>query len=365
MTLPVLLLAALLAAGQAAPQTGGGASCAEAVPEDQWSVLAPLATSSLMLDLARVDDALIAVGDRGHVVISDDHGRSWTQQRTPTRSLLTGVWFHDRDLGWAVGHDAVILRTEDGGHTWCRVHWAPELEKPLLDVWFESAEQGIAVGAYGYVLRTADGGRSWTEETLEVLPAGADDPLAEENGRPQDEAPDGADEALDEEDWDEDFNLGGDFHLNKIVVADGRNLYLAAEAGTLYRSSDAGRTWLQLASPYDGSFFSGLAQDGGRVLMFGLRGNAFISRDRGTSWQPVELPVDTSLFGGARLSDGAIVLVGASGVMLVGREGGGYRLVQRDDRKVLVTLLEAGDGGLVVVGEPGVLRLDRSFLAAD
>jgi hypothetical protein len=51
--------------------------------------------------------------------------------------------------------------------------------------------------------------------------------------------------------------------------------------------------------------------------------------------------------------------------MLIGRGADSYRLVQRDDRKVLVTLLEAADGGLVVVGEPGVLRLERAFLAAD
>ena len=51
--------------------------------------------------------------------------------------------------------------------------------------------------------------------------------------------------------------------------------------------------------------------------------------------------------------------------MLIGQGAEGYRLVQRDDRKVLVTLLEAADGGVVVVGEPGVLRLERAFLAAD
>lgn len=367
--LRTLLMAGLLAAGPAAAQ--GGGACADPVPEDEWSVLAPLATRSLMLDLARVGDVLVAVGDRGHVVISEDHGRTWTQQRTPTRSLLTGVWFHDRNLGWAVGHDAVILRTEDGGASWCRVHWAPEQEQPLLDVWFETAEHGIAVGAYGYLLRTTDGGRTWAEETLELVAAGADDPLAGENGRPGDDGPaadDGADDETDEEseeEWDEDFNLGGDFHLNKIVVAGGGDLYLAAEAGTLYRSSDAGRTWEQLASPYDGSFFSGLAGEDGPVMMFGLRGNAFTSSDEGDSWQPVEMPADASLFGGARLNDGSIVLVGASGVMLIGRGADGYRLVQRDDRKVLVTLLEAADGGVVVVGEPGVLRLERAFLAAD
>ena len=31
----------------------------------------------------------------------------------PTRVMLTGVHFHDRSLGWIVGHDATILRSEN------------------------------------------------------------------------------------------------------------------------------------------------------------------------------------------------------------------------------------------------------------
>lgn len=362
----LLLQAGALAAGPAA--LAQESACADPVPEDQWSVIAPLADTSPMLDLARVGETFVAVGDRGQVLVSEDGGRNWTQQRTPTRSLLTGVWFHDRTLGFAVGHDAVVLRTEDGGQTWCRVHWAPELERPLLDVWFENERHGIAVGAYGYLLRTEDGGRSWAEETLNATQvdavegeddAGQAEALAEDG----DEALE--DEDWEEEDWDEDFNLGGDFHLNKIVVGGGGHLYLAAEAGTLYRSDDAGRAWQQLESPYDGSFFSGLSLGPESVMVFGLRGNVFTSEDAGLEWREVPVPVDTSLFGAAQAADGRVVLVGASGVILVSREGQSFRLVQRNDRKVLVTVLPADDGAFVMVGEPGAVRVEASALAAN
>ena len=98
--------------------------------------------------------------------------------------------------------------------------------------------------------------------------------------------------------------------------------------------------------------------------MFGLRGNNFRSDNAGLDWRQITLPVDRSLFGGARLEDGSVVLVGASGVMLVSGEGESFRLVQRPDRKMLVTLQSAGDGGVVIVGEPGVARLEASELAA-
>ena len=36
----------------------------------------------------------------------------------PTRVTLTGVFMHDPHLGWAVGHDGIILGTRDGGESW-------------------------------------------------------------------------------------------------------------------------------------------------------------------------------------------------------------------------------------------------------
>ncbi|HUG99365.1 MAG TPA: YCF48-related protein [Gammaproteobacteria bacterium] len=348
------------------------AACPTPVPESEWSLIMPLAARTLMLDIASVGDTLVVVGDRGHVLISEDQGRSWIQQRAPTRMLLTGVWFQDRNLGWAVGHDAVILRTEDGGETWCLVHAAPELERPLFDVWFEDAQHGFAVGAYGYVLRSSDGGLSWREESLALVDAVAPDADADDaDDADADDAEDGNDagdvEAEDawDDDWLDDESIAADLHLNKIVPGTGGRLYIAAEAGTVFRSADRGRTWVALAPPYDGSFFGGLPPDDRSLLVFGLRGNMFRSWDAGETWRQVDLPVDTSLFGGARLDDGGIVVVGTAGVMLISREGDRFRLVQRGDRKALVSAMLAGDGALIVIGEPGIERLEPGALAAD
>lgn len=341
------------------------AACPEPVPESEWSLIMPLAARTLMLGIARVGDTLVVVGDRGHVLISEDHGRSWTQQRTPTRMLLTGVWFQDRNLGWAVGHDAVILRTEDGGETWCLVHAAPDLERPLFDVWFEDAQHGFAVGAYGYVLRSSDGGLTWREESLALVDADvpATDADDAEDGSNAEDAE--AEDAWDDDDWLDDESLAADLHLNKIVQGVGGRLYIAAEAGTVFRSDDRGRTWVALAPPYDGSFFGGLPPDDRSLLVFGLRGNMFRTWDAGETWRQVNLPVDTSLFGGARLDDGGILVVGTAGVMLISREGDRFRLIQREDRKALVSAMPSGDGALIVIGEPGIERLEPGELAAE
>lgn len=363
------LLVFLLFALVAGTPSAAVATCAEPVPESEWSLIMPLASKSLTLDIARVGDTYVVVGDRGHVLISEDQGRSWIQQRTPTRVPLTGVWFHDRNLGWAVGHDAVILRTEDGGESWCRVHFAPELERPLFDVWFADASNGIAVGAYGYLLRSTDGGLTWTEETLDIIEDGAGDEIPGEEEYAEDDEFGDEEYADDDGAWDDDSwmddGVAADLHLNRIFRDATGGLYVAAEAGAILRSDDQGRTWLALDPPYDGSFFNGLAPDGDSLLVFGLRGSMFRTWDQGVSWRDVNLPVDTSLFGGARLADGGIVVVGTAGVMLVSREGDRFRLVQRPDRKALMGALATDDGGVIVIGEPGIERLERRNLAGE
>ena len=348
---------ALLAGPLGARPVAAQAACPDPVPESEWSEIVPLATESMMIDVTPVGSSMYAVGDRGQVLFSADQGQSWKQQVTPTRSMLTAVWFADESHGWAVGHDAVILRTENGGETWCRAHWAPELEKPLFDVWFADRSHGFAIGAYGYFLHTEDGGLTWTEEMLNLVEAEEEMPAGTEEGGDA-----GDDWGMD--DWDEDFNEGGDFHLNKIVLTGTDRMYIAAEAGSIYRSDDGGESWLQLDSPYDGSFFSGIHLQGDSLLIFGLRGNMFRTDDAGETWRRIDLPVDTSLFGGTRLEDGTVLVVGGSGVVLVSREGDSFRLVQRPDRKVIVTVQPAGDDGIVAVGEPGVERIERSELAA-
>jgi photosystem II stability/assembly factor-like uncharacterized protein len=153
--------------------------------------------------------------------------------------------------------------------------------------------------------------------------------------------------------------------MNRIISDNAGRLYLMAEAGTVFRSDDQGLTWQVLNPPYDGSFFGGLPLADGSLLVFGLRGNMFRSWDGGETWRDVSLPVDTSLFGGAQRPDGGILVVGTAGVMLFSREGDRFRLEQRDDRKALMSALALDDGALIVIGEPGVERIEAETVGLE
>jgi len=289
----------------------------------EYSVPARLATRSLLLDVARVDGLLVAVGDRGHILVSRDGGDSWSQARVPTRSMLTGVFFADPDHGWAVGHDGVILRTTDGARTWEMVRWAPEEENPLFDVRFSDTLNGFAVGAYGTFLATSDGGDTWTPRTIGE----------------------------------------SDFHLHRIVPGEDTTLFIPAEAGTIYRSDDGGLTWAELPSPYEGSFFGATSLGDGAILVFGLRGHLYRSEDRGQTWEPLETSTTALLTDGLVLDDGTVLITGLGGVVLASRDGGRtFELHQQADRKGIQAVIQGGDGKLVLVGEFGVKTVSPAEL---
>lgn len=272
----------------------------------------------LLLDAAQAGTRLVAVGERGHIVLSDDQGANWRSVASPTQATLTALYFVDAQNGWAVGHDSVILKSGDGGTSWRLVHSAPELQQPLLDVRFRDARQGFAIGAYGLFLQTSDGGTSWQRRTI----------------------------------------AEGDKHFNALAADGTGNLFIAGEAGSLLRSVDAGQTWQSLESPYKGSFFDILSLPDGALLVYGLRGKIFRSSDAGETWDAIETGSQDALLDGEVLADGSIVLTGKSGSVLVSRDlGQTFQLQQHPSRKHFAALLGSAKQALLF-GESGVTHFE-------
>lgn len=297
---------------------------AEAPADVVYATESSKAAKSLILDVVHAGARLVAVGDRGHILYSDDQGKTWTQAKVPSRQLLTAVYFVDDKHGWAVGHDAQILASADGGLTWTKQFEDLKRESPLLDVWFKNVDSGFAVGAYGALLETTDGGKNWEDVS----------------------------DRLDNEDQ---------FHLNAIAAVKDAGLFIVGESGSMFRSADDGQTWEKLEGPYEGSLFGviGTAQPQ-TLLAYGLRGNLYRSTDFGSNWEQVELKaargaLEFGLSGATLLEDGSIVIVGNGGSVISSSDNGEtFSVFNRPDRISLSSVTAAGDGNLILTGQGGV-----------
>lgn len=286
-------------------------------PVLQNSEIMARASRSMLLDAVHTPAGYFVVGERGHVLVSDD-AKSWRQVQVPTRATLTTLTSIDGQL-WAAGHDGVILHSADGGQSWERRRqspWSPDLADtsegvPILDILFSDAQHGIAIGAYSLFLTTDDGGATWTPASIHSAASAGDGTV---------ESADATAAVADGEDGftASDLALGAesDPHLNAIARVDDDTLVITGERGTFLRSRDNGRTWEDKRLPYEGSMFGVLAWGGEHIMVCGLRGNVYESLDLGTTWQRVETGIGTSLMGGVALPGGGAVLVGANGAVL-------------------------------------------------
>ncbi|MCZ6559941.1 MAG: YCF48-related protein [Gammaproteobacteria bacterium] len=311
---------------------------------DRWSEPARLASQDLLLAIDGVSGGLVLAGARGHILFSGDQGATWVQSKVPTRATLTGVDFVTLDIGWAVGHDSIILHTADGGRTWAIQNHDPAAETPFLDVWFADEQHGFAIGAYGLMLETNDAGATWEQVVFEPVTAAGP-----------------TDEAEGEDAWWES-EMGGDYHLNDIMETRDRHLFIAAEAGNIYRSDDLGASWVTVSPDYQGSFFGIFEAGLGRIITVGLRGNLYYTDDLGANWVPVELPTQATLNSGILLIDGTILVAGLGGTILVSRDNGdSFELHTQENRKGVQAAMQLEDGRVMLVGEAGVAILKLGF----
>jgi len=317
---------------------------AETSIKPQSAYLLPHAEKSVLTDLVRVSaDMLVAAGERGHILLSKD-GKEWRQSPTPLQSNLNSVYFVNASHGWAVGHDASIIASKDGGQTWQLQQFLPELDKPLFDVYFTDEKQGFTVGAYGLFYRTKDGGESWQQEFHAEL-ANADDQamLAE--------LKDSDPEAYQAE-------LGSVLpHINRVFAAKDK-LVMVGEAGFWATSSDGGISWQRQPEFYNGSLFSVGQSDKGSLFAVGLRGHAFRSSDNGQSWQQLSLSSPATL-NSVVATDSHIWLFGNSGVIFQSRDDGqSFQLVPQTEGKAILNGLVVGTD-LVLVTEVGIKTVQQ------
>jgi len=346
----------------------------------------PLVAANTYLDLADAGGRVVAVGDRGKILYSDDEGAHWQVAASPTEVLLTSVCFADARHGWAVGHDALVLGTSDGGET-----WAVQYSDPLGgDGTEETESQGdVAVDDLSmddiYGDPYADD--AYAEDDYSDDPYGddlySDDPYADNasssNGpvdtsgaplldvqcesRNRAIAVGGYGYYLETTDggatWSKKLDTlknGDGWHLYDLsAAADTSTRYLVGEKGAMFRSLDQGANWERLNSPYSGTLFGATVLSDAKALVYGLQGNIWLTGNRGVSWSRVPSGLTRGVNDGAVLADGTVVLVtNAGGILASHDEGKSFSLRFLPDRESISAVLPREKGGILIAGRGGV-----------
>ncbi|MDH4565611.1 photosystem II stability/assembly factor-like protein [Pseudomonas sp. BN414] len=322
-------------------------------PLRQPATMTHRAAHAVLTRVVLAGDRLVAMGERGLVVLSDDGGRQWRQARVPVSVTLTSASFVDAHQGWIAGHSGVVLHTTDGGESWAlqtdgkalaqatlaQAQGLPEIDadrerliadaqrlvddgadKPLLSICFADALRGMVVGAFGLAATTDDGGKTWT-------------PCRDRLANPM------------------------RMHLYAVARHD-KTWVIAGEQGVLMRSNDDGASFESLAAPTERTLFAVTPTRNGGFVCAGLLGAA-CRIDRGsTTAAPIELPAPLTVLSGVELRDGRVALLAQGGRLLVSRDGGVHFTEQPlARREPLTSLAEAPDGGLVATSMGGVARL--------
>lgn len=311
----------------------------------QPSIISKKALHGVMLAIANAGPRLVAAGERGTILLSDDAGKTWRQVATPVQVSLVAVQFVNANTGWAVGNLGVVLHTTDGGETWskqldgiqaadivAKAASTPEEQtaaerlvkdgpdKPFLNLFFEDELNGYIIGAYNLMFKTTDGGKSWQS-------------------------------------WQKHVTNPKGMHWYGLRPAGGA-LFLVGEQGMLLRSTDHGETFKQIDSPYKGSFFGLVASKSGQIVIYGLRGNAFWSGNQGRTWKKIDTKREVTIADGIELADGSIALVSQAGDVLISQNHGqDFQLQPGQEPLPIATIAQASDGSLIVAGLRGIKRI--------
>ncbi|MGH7788143.1 MAG: WD40/YVTN/BNR-like repeat-containing protein [Candidatus Binatia bacterium] len=276
------------------------------------------------------------VGELGRIFHTPDGGRTFKRADAGTRAAFLSVACLPDGSIVVTGQKGLAMRSRDRGATWERIDTGTK--RDLLSVDFATAQVGVAVGDFGTMIRTEDGGTTWSPVSLPT-----DFTLPEEAA----EIVEPGDVLL----YDVDF-----------ITAD--NGWIVGEFGTIFTTSDGGKTWAAQKSGVETTLFGVNFANAQNGWATGIEEVLLRTTDGGATWSQQKVPNKSGFVLG--LYDVAVQgqigwAIGDSGLLLRSIDGGAtwtrvelpIELAGNWFRGIGMT---PGSGG-IVVGSEGLILL--------
>ncbi len=322
-----------------------------------------------------------AVGDEGVILNTIDGGRTWDRKPTGVRASLRSVCFLNPFVGWVVGREelpgggsaGVLLYTKDGGETWKQL--LPNALPGLNQVRFVDAATGFVLGDGcdqfpSGLFRTTDAGRTW-----EPVPGPrVSSWLAGDFQDGKTGVLAGA--------WSrlatfkqEQLHAGGDVemlagrHVHALQVLPKR-LLAAAEGGLLLSSATGGAKWgfadLKLQTEVRACLdFHAMHAVGPQIWAVGRPGSVVLhSGDAGETWQLLKTGQPLPLHGVFFFDDKRGWVVGDAGTVVATTDGGQTWQTQRQGGRRAAALVVQAHARNLPADTLALLGAEEGYLAA-
>jgi len=290
-------------------------------PSPVLEVLSSGTTALLQAVSAPSESTVWASGHQAAVLRTEDGGATWQRLNVPGAAAdsleFRDVYGVNADTAWLLaagpGPRSRIYKTTDGGRRWDIQFMNPDSSAfyDCFDFW--DANRGVAlsdaVGGHLLIRRTTDGGARWH------LPPADSLPLAQKG--------------------EGGFAASG----TCVMVLAGRFAWIgtgAADTARVLISADSGRTWQAVATPIAAGSFAGIATVAFRdtlhgMVLGGLLGsttqfsdNVAVTDDGGRTWRLATRPGFSGAVYGAAIVPGragSVVAVGPRGLAYSGDDG--------------------------------------------
>jgi photosystem II stability/assembly factor-like uncharacterized protein len=324
---------------------------------------------------ASAGSRVFAGGQEGVIIYSDDKGQTWAQANVPVSATITSIAFASPKVGWATGALGVILKTEDGGKSWVK-QLDGIAEIALMNSTtqaYDAAEQADqakqkpnsdAANADADAIDRANrrqqilAGQGPDKAFLSLLPVSETEVFAFGAYRFAEYSTDGGKTWAD---WS--MHIGDEKSQNIYgAAAIGGAFYLTSETGLIFRSTDGGQSFTQLAQPGNATFFGIMDTGAGGLLAYGVAGEMYLSTDQGKSWNQPNFTGTSNVNSVVALPDSGLLVAGdAGGGLWISKDhGNSFILANRNPIMSINALLATGPTSFLILSGVGVFPVDLS-----